>query len=688
MSPKVCYSALCHPVRTRTRQLILGISISTLLAVSATAQLEWDSLIHAPGAQGGYGNWVGEGDWWNGSGNVDWTNGSDAVFGGVVTGTVEAKQGQGVVVDDLNFPSLTNVDPYTLAGFFELGMGEGQHQITTTANATISASISGTQGFEKLGAGTLTLSGWNTYLGPVTVSEGTLTLSSENAIGPTSRLSIAAGSRVVNTLFEQTIASLTGAGSLTNNGVLNVGADDSSTTFSGTIEGTRGIIGAGDMVKIGAGTLTLSGAKTGFGGIDVEGGVLILSGTNTYSGPTNINQGTLEISGGNAIPDHRGVSVGPAGTFRLMTSETVSGLHGAGEVTLGANTLTIGGANFSGVISGTGSLVMEAASEQFGAFLTNPNSSFEGGLTIVQGTVILPFMANAGTNSPIGSNGAITFGDATHTGGLHLKNTEAVTTNRPIVVSAGGGSIHTTGAEVTLSGSLSGAGVLTKIGSGRLTLTGDKTFSGSFVVKDGTLRLGGNIVGVPVTLSLGIAYGGTLDSFGPAPKSMGALTVAGGGTVSPGLPGETDVFNTGNLTLSRGRLAINLNSLAASGYDSLNVTGAVSFDGLIDLTIELGYDPEDFVGAFPIIVNDGSDLTVFNGPNARFRHQGVLLEDGMQFLVTSNSFSQVFEIRYGLTAEDNDVRLIVIPEPSAAFLASLGALALGLRRNRRSGACS
>lgn len=1271
----VCYSSKSSTLRARTRRLILRISISALLAASATAQLQWDPTGGAAGAQGGSGDWLTSNDgkpWWNGTTNVAWTNGLDAIFSGGA-GSVAAN---GIVVDDIDFGNFP-----TLTGSLELGMGEGEHQITTNAITTISASISGTEGFVKLGAGTLTLSGSNTFQGQVSINQGTLVLGGDSAVGSANRISVAAGSSlVVNRGFPKPIGSLTGAGSVSvaDHTLFIVGADDSSTAFSGSIVGSQGF-----LQKIGTGTLTLSGVLSYGGSTTIDGGTLRLSGVNTY-GATFIKSGTLEASGGNAIPDQSDVSIGSTGTLQLTANETIKTLTGAGAVALGSSTLTIGsGGSFSGIISGPGSLVKTGAliqaltgintftgglvvangsvavpdlgsagtngplgpgsvtldsggiqysgtgttstdrpiaitaggasfsggagtmklgsllsgpgrirvdggiveltnpgnsftggiliagqgtlalsevpdnvatstiggigpitiqggrlrltgtgndstdrplvgggtidvgtgsrltfsspasgsgnfrkegggtlvftgtsntstggvviaggtleagplvdaavpsglgagnsiffdgpgqltlpagvngttnrslsgiqgrinisnstitlngningnfafagsnpstdifvlsptsypssnypfigikgkitldgvkvrvtggaglpsegrvelventgsvldilipttigtlqggggsnpgrvnlaadlviaakedatfagviegtggialtgsflsspgillftgantfsggvvvssggrlaitdvanrgissslgsgesvqlqggtlifngagtdstnrallmtgatievtnqdgtliwsgpinpvdtgaqttltkngpgtlrltgangyqgdtrvtagklqvlgstalsnsgrvfvfpgailelltgtNETIGSLegdgtlmlgsqrlvtggngltttfsglisgastsqlekqgggvfaLTNPNSAFNGGLTIAEGSVVTPFVANAGMNSPIGSNGAITLGDTTNTGRFVINNTGTNTTNRPILVSAGGGIIETSNAnaEVAVSGAISGGGALVKLGAGRLTLTGDKMFSGSLVVADGNLRLDGSIANVPVT----VLDPGSLDSSGPAPKSMGALTVAGG-TVSPGLPGETDVFNTGNLTLSSGRLAINLNSLAASGYDSLNVSGGVSFDRLIELTIELGYDPEDFVGAFPIIVNDGSDLTVLNGPNARFSYKGHVLEDGSQFLVESNSFSQIFEMRYGLTAEDNDVRLVVIPEPSAAVLASLGILAVGLRRNRRSGSCS
>ena len=58
-------------------------------------------------------------------------------------------------------------------------------EVLAGAAATQSGVISSTDafGFEKVGTGTLTVSGANTYTGVTTVSEGTLTLASGNGLG-------------------------------------------------------------------------------------------------------------------------------------------------------------------------------------------------------------------------------------------------------------------------------------------------------------------------------------------------------------------------------------------------------------------------------------------------------------------------------------------------------------------------
>ncbi|HEX2590220.1 MAG TPA: hypothetical protein VHL34_01920, partial [Rhizomicrobium sp.] len=109
--------------------------------------------------------------------------------------------------------------------------------------------------------------------------------------------------------------------------------------------------------------VTFSGALTGAGGLifkdGVGGGVVTLtSSTNAYTGVTTINSGaTVALSGTGTLISSSQVAVnGTLDISGTTSGATLKSLAGAGNVTLGAQTLSIGGASttFSGVISGTG----------------------------------------------------------------------------------------------------------------------------------------------------------------------------------------------------------------------------------------------------------------------------------------------------------------------------------------------
>lgn len=595
----VCYSSKSSTLRARTRRLILRISISTLLAASATAQLQWDPTGGAAGAQGGSGDWLTSNDgkpWWNGTTNVAWTNGLDAIFSGGA-GSVAAN---GIVVDDIDFGNFP-----TLTGSLELGMGEGEHQITTNAITTISASISGTEGFVKLGAGTLTLSGSNTFQGQVSINQGTLVLGSDSAIGSANRVSVAAGSSlVINRGFPKPIGSLSGAGSVSFavNSVLIVGADDSSTTFSGSIVGSQGF-----LRKIGTGTLTLSGVLS-YGATTVDGGTLRLSGVNTY-GATLIKSGTLEASGGNAIPDQSDVSIDAAGTFQLTANEAIKTLSGAGAVALGSNTLTIGSGDsiFSGIISGTGSLVKSAPGTQTLAGI----NTFTGGLVVANGIVGVPDLGSAGTNGPLGP-GSVTLDG----GGIKYSGTGTASTDRPFSITAGGARFSGGAGTMKLGSLLSGPGRITVDGGiVELTNPGNSFTGGISIASQGTLALSEvpdnvattTIGGIgPITMQGGrlrltgtgndstdrpLVGSGTIDvgagsrlTFSSPASGSGGIRKEGGGTLV--FTGTSDT-SSGGVVIAGGTLEAG--PLVDAGVPSgLGAGNSISFDGPGQLTLPVG----------------------------------------------------------------------------------------------------
>ncbi|MFA5390370.1 MAG: autotransporter-associated beta strand repeat-containing protein [Candidatus Omnitrophota bacterium] len=159
----------------------------------------------------------------------------------------------------------------------------------------------------KAGAGTLTLSGANTYTGRTTINAGTLDLTGGDAIVDTGAVSLAnvAGAKLVLN-DDETIGSLSGGGALggnieLGNSTLTFG-DASNTTYSGIISNFKG----GCLIKQGTGTLTLTGAH------------------HTYKGLTTINEGTLKFSGNTTLDGG-------------LTNAA------AGVLDIGLNTLTLAG---------------------------------------------------------------------------------------------------------------------------------------------------------------------------------------------------------------------------------------------------------------------------------------------------------------------------------------------------------
>jgi fibronectin-binding autotransporter adhesin len=273
----------------------------------------------------------GDGVWQNGMGNDNWADvtgavnapfddGAFAIFTGAA-GTVTIDNGLGAVTaSGLQFA----VDGYTFAGealtligpqsVIRVGDGTAAGAGYT---ATIGSAIAGATQLVKTDAGTLVLSGANTYSGGIAINGGTVRISSDANLGA------AAG------------------GLSLNGGTLNTTADLSSVR---AVE----LAGSGTF-RTDAGTiLTLSGAVIGAGGLTKSGaGTLALSGTGAYAGPTNVDAGMLLVNGNYAgatgpTSVGSGASLGGTGTIggdvTLASGATLTpGAGGAGTLTIGGN---------------------------------------------------------------------------------------------------------------------------------------------------------------------------------------------------------------------------------------------------------------------------------------------------------------------------------------------------------------
>lgn len=173
------------------------------------------------------------------------------------------------------------------------------------ANSTISGKITGTGGFAKSGAGTVTLAASNDYSGATKISEGRLQIS--NALALQNSVLDTSGAGTVGLLgaaaTNVTLGGLSGATDLATeiaagystvtNITLNTGSGTSA-TYSGVIaNGASGMA----VVKAGAGTQTLSGDSTYTGATTVQAGKLVVDGSIASSAVTVTNGGTIGGSG-------------------------------------------------------------------------------------------------------------------------------------------------------------------------------------------------------------------------------------------------------------------------------------------------------------------------------------------------------------------------------------------------------
>ncbi len=475
-----------------------------------------------------------------------------------------------------------------------------------TGSSTISATISedgGSFGFTKQGAGTLILTGANTYNGPTAVSAGVLVLQNPAALGgPSSGNSIADGTRVE--LHDITVTgediTLAGAGG-DNLGVLN--------GRTGTNVWTGNVTVDADLTRIGAST----GASLEVSGVIDDGpndyrirfrpqsatATVIVSGANTYTGGTSIFGGPVVASSLNSV-----VGGSPSSSFGAPVTAA------NGVIIIG-----IAGPVNNGTLSYVGAGETTDRTIQIGDNSATPAAGDTGAGAIENnGNGALVFSApvfNSPTNNTVNT---IAPTRVFTLGGTNTENNtiEGVIQNNQV------------------AGNPTAPVALTKTGAGTWILKGANTYTGATTVSQGTLALVGGSQSSPISVASGASLAfdvaspttststynlsaGTIKIIGTPTLASYTLTTSTGITGTPTLDAPIEGYA---LVVEGNSLKLNYvpYDLWASGFPSFsNTYSDVDFDGdglVTGLEYVLGGNPtaNDAASIAPTAFNNGSGL--------------------------------------------------------------------------------
>jgi len=428
------------------------------------------------------------------------------------------------------------------AGNYFLGRNAltvGSNGLSTTVDGVIAdGGISGGAGASliKIGAGTLLLSGANSYTGGTTINAGTLEASHATA-------------GAIDVFGNNTINISGGALRSTVSGQIANGisfANGATGTFSAAAAHTVTTTG---FLTFSDNSIARFGSATDTGTVVIgpPGGIFISS-----SSQLEVNGGMLRSAvGSNFLSSLTGANasttVAASATldFNDQMSPSLGGINsllGSGRVVIGTNATTdlrIASGTFAGEIAGAGSVhvanFFPAALN--GTLLLTGANSYTGG-TIVDANHMLQIGSGGATGSIVGN-----------------------------VVNEGVFAINRSNA-YTFAGVISGSGAFQQNGSGISSLTSANTYTGTTFINAGTLIVDGSIASSSLTT---VNVGGTLGGNG-----IVGNTVINGGTLSPG-------NSIGVLTV-QGSLVFT----AASSYmvevspansDRVNVSGAATLGG-------------------------------------------------------------------------------------------------------------
>ncbi|MBU6222162.1 MAG: autotransporter-associated beta strand repeat-containing protein [Planctomycetes bacterium] len=502
------------------------------------------------------------------------------------------------------------------------------------SGGVVSANLTGTSGFTlPTTAGSVVMSGINTYSGTTKISGGTLQVTSTAALSPSSTLNSGGSTSDTSTLDFRSpsldyrmnnlgvggilrFTSSSGSASritfqaASGNGFSGAAANkfieaDANTTvlFSGTFDlATVALTSSRNGKFQGAGNVIFNGPVVGTGtsgvltaGLTVQQSATVaLNAAGTYTGPTDVTGGRL-IAGNVAAFGSSAITVSGSGTLDLNSLAIANSITNNGGTILNA-----------GNFAGTQTLLASATYSSLSAASTlNVGNA---GKATLNGSIAGTLATLTGGTADLASGGSLTQSSVANAGKFIFSGT----------------------ADTSLSTAFSGAGSFQKNAASILSLSGSSFFGAGTQITAGGLLVTGSIGGGLVDVSSAASIGGT------------------------------------------GRIGGDLNLQAGAKFNfvqgnTLAVTGSATFGGFSVADI-LGLSSSTPDGTYTLI-------------------SGVVDLANVSNVGAGNAYSLGGDKSAYL--QQGSLQLVVVPEPSTLSIAAGGAVAaLLLRRRRTAGTIS
>ena len=358
-----------------------------------------------------------------------------------------------------------------------------------------------------------------------------------------------------------------------SSGTLTLASTTGAPTINVALGGATGFRRV-QFTTILAGTsgLTLTQSNAGVGGA----GIVALRGINTFSGNITLGSGTyasamyLDIGNNSTTGEAAQLGGGNfAGNIDIQGNNYMRFMSTLNNTLSG--TLSGGTATIVQLLAGTGTTTLAAANTYSGRFLVSANANQSllnlGHANALQSARLELPGTNALRFSP--SIGTFNVGRMSGAGNFALTATD----NSAVTLSIGG---NGAGASDTISGTISGLGSLTKVGSGTLTLSANNSYAGLTTVSAGSLQIGNGgttgSVGGNIANNAALVFNRSNDLVQSGSiYGTGSVTKQGAGTLS--LTGGLGF--SGGLTVSGGTVAIS-NNASGTSVGTVTVTAGTS----------------------------------------------------------------------------------------------------------------